>query len=666
MNNSKNIYSFLPFIFLIILITLVPLSITMYFENPVDLVKRAAFIIAASLLIISALIISANSALSEKKEISVNLKLYIDIPVLILLLTLVISTIFSRSPLLSTFGQYQREIGLITFIYLTFIYIISSAIFEDKSRLRSFVLAAELVCVTLSIYSIMQMAGLDPFELQPPGHDRPITTFGNPVFFGGFLVLVIPFSVMNISGKSNRIMVTVFPLIILAGIMNSGTRSAYIALIAEAVMIILILYFNRKEEYRKNKIKLFKKIIIILSGVIIAFVIFMLFFSDSFLAKRVLSIFEPGKNPRLTLWQDSFRVFLKYPFTGTGLAMFSSAFEEFYSNNLRLIERSGYFDHPHNNYLFFLYTAGLPGLAAYVFFLFRLLKSAIKNAVNSGDKLATALFTAFSSMFTGYCVYGLTNFDEITIYLYLFVFAGAFRSSIESKTWEIKLKSIIAPFMAVPAVIAAVYFIFSAVNDLKADRFFKIGNNLIKQGKFAEAVYNMNTAIAVNNYYSDYKYALAYTVYRQCFSSETMSQETKNNLLGQSVAQLEGIKNSHYFLNEINGLLSLIYYEMGNTTEAIRLENEVFSRDSVNINYRINLARYYLKAGNIAHAEELITYVLNNRPRSTEAYMTAAYVYFKKGDLQKSFELCNEILLYEPDNKFAQKLLGEINNPTNK
>ena len=129
MNNSKNIYSFLPFIFLIILITSVPLSITMYFENPVDLVKRAAFIIAASLLIISALIISANSALSEKKEISVNLKLYIDIPVLILLLTLVISTIFSRSPLLSTFGQYQREIGLITFIYLTFIYIISSSSF---------------------------------------------------------------------------------------------------------------------------------------------------------------------------------------------------------------------------------------------------------------------------------------------------------------------------------------------------------------------------------------------------------------------------------------------------------------------------------------------------------------------------------------------------------
>jgi len=51
-------YSYIPFYLLMLLITSVPFAISMYFENPVDLVKSSAFEITGALFIILTLVIS--------------------------------------------------------------------------------------------------------------------------------------------------------------------------------------------------------------------------------------------------------------------------------------------------------------------------------------------------------------------------------------------------------------------------------------------------------------------------------------------------------------------------------------------------------------------------------------------------------------------------------
>ena len=375
----------------------------------------------------------------------------------------------------------------------------------------------------------------------------------------------------------------------------------------------------------------------------------------------MLSLFSSSNNPRLVLWQDSFGIFLKYPLTGTGIAMFSFAFEEFYSNRLRLLERTGYFDHPHNNYLYMLYSMGLVGLLAYLSILLQAIRRCLANIFRKDHDTERIVFLAFAAFITGYCVYGLTNFDDISILLYFFVFLSALKAADGEKTNEFSVNPKVISLIAIPVILVCSLNVYSSINDLKADRFFKLGNNLINQGKFAEALYNMNTAIAMNDYYTDYKYALAYTVYRQVFSSETMPKETKMNLLNQAARQVEGLKNSHYFTNESNSLLSLIYYEMDREQEAKALESEVLRKDSVNITYRINLARFYIKKGDLNKADELMNVVLELRPRSPDAYLTAAYLNFKKGNTELAKSFCQQILTAEPGNQFAIKLLGEIN-----
>ncbi len=642
----------------------VPLAITFYFENPVDLVKKSAFIIMGSFFIIFSLALYIDSRGRTENKFTFELNKPFDIPVLLFVFAVILSTIFSINPAVSIFGQYQREIGMITFLYLVLIYFISSGILKEERRFTAFFVVTELLAVFISVYSFIQMAGMDPFGIQQPGQDRPVSTFGNAVFMGGFLTLIFPFSVLNVSAKNNKILKLLFPAVILAGIIISGTRSAYFAVTAEIAAILLVYFLINKKKTapgdKKQFANRFKILFIASASAAVLLILYIIIFPNSFLSSRIVSIFYTTDNPRLELWKESFSLFYKYPFTGTGLAMFSSAFEEFYSNRLRLLESSAYFDHPHNNYLFILYSMGIPGLAAYVGILVLAVKRCIKN-IFRGDNIESKIkFTAFLAFITGYCVYGLTNFDDITILLYLFIFLAALRSQDTGSTKSLSINTKFVAIISIPVILLSAFNIYSSINDLKADRFFKLGNNLIKQGKFAEAVYNMNTAIALNDRFTDYKYALAYTVYRQCFASEVISKENKLNMLNQAAQQVEGIKNSHYFINESKALLSLIFYEMERNDEAKALENEVLTKDSVNISYRISLARYYMKKGDYTRAGELMNVVMAIRPKSPDAYLTAAYLHFKTGNLETAKLLCRQILAVEPANQFALKLLSDI------
>lgn len=666
MDTRTNNLTYIPFYFFVLLIISVPFAITMYFENPVDLVKMSAFIILGSFFIMFSLIIFIEDKLRNNSKLTFAVNRSFDIPVLLFLAAAIFSTVFSINPKVSVFGQYQRQIGLITFLYLGIIYFLSSGILQERKRFILLFSLAEIIAVAVSLYSFLQLSGNDPFGIQQPGVDRPVSTFGNAVFFGGFLTLIFPFSALNISAKKNNIVKILFPAVILTGIILSGTRSAYLALAAEiAVIIVIYLLVNKSKErtgeVTSNAGKNIKNILFIAGGALLVLILYIIIFPGSFLSGRILSIFSSSNNPRLVLWQESFNIFYRYPLFGTGAALFSSAFEEFYSGRLRLLERTGYFDHPHSNFLYMLYSMGIIGFLAYLSVLVFSIRRCFMNIFRGGVSEARIVFIAFTAFLTGYIVYGLSNFDDISMLLYFFVFVAALKAADTEKTKEVEVNSSLTAAVSIPLILVCSFNIYSSINDMKADRFFKLGSNLIKQGKFAEAVYSMNTAIALNDYYTDYKYMLSYTVYRQCFSSETMPRESKMNLLNQAARQVEGLKNSHYFINECDALLSLIYYEMEREQEAKAFELKVLEKDPVNITYRINLARYYIKKGDLNKAEELMNVVMDLRPKSLDAYLNAAYLNFKQGNIEAAKNYCEQILINEPGNPFAVKLLSEIN-----
>lgn len=660
MIEHQKIFYRIPFYFFLAFIFILPLSILTYFENPVDLLRSSMLKIFGTIFISALLMNSIKNFFQSKANFIVYFNRTLDTPVILFGGAVIISVIFSISPSVSIWGQYQRQFSLITYIYILLIYFSAFTFIQKETNCKTILRVFELSAVFASLYAFLQVAGIDPLRIQPPGIERPISTFGNPVFLGGFLVILFPFSILNISLKKSLTLRILCPVIILGGIIISGTRSAYIALFIEIIILILLLLIeNKKDILHSKELKL---ISIISTSVFIIAVFYCIFYPDSFLVKRINIFIDFENNTRFILWRDSINVFTKYPITGSGVAAFSMAFEEFYSTKLRLVESSSYFDHPHNNFLNILYTMGVFGIVAYMLIIIQSIRICLRYLFNNGRKEHKMIYTSFLISIAGYCAYGLTNFDDLTIVIYFFVLISLIKSFDRNNIQAVKIHKIIFFIVTIPMFIFLISNAYIAINNLRADRFFKTGNDLIKQGNLTESLKKINKAIMLNGECTDYKFAVSYIVYRHCFSSENIAQDYKMNLLNQAASQIENISMKHYFKNECDALLSLIYYEMGKENEGILLENKVFSKDSVNITYRINLARYYMKIGNLHKAEELIELPLKLRPTSVDVNLCAAYLNIKMGNTEKARIYCEKVLAGEPQNKYAIKVLKEINN----
>jgi len=679
----------LSFWFLLLLVAAVPLAISTYFQNPDDLVKSVTLKIVGGLFIVVTLAATFTDASwrsrfrrnpgwdkvsgSRRRVYAFPEGSAIDLAVLFFLAAATLSTVLSIDPLVSLFGQYQRQVGLISFLYVVGVYFLSPFALENEERVRTIFRVMEGAAVLLSIYAVLQVLGSDPFALQPArGAKRPVATFGNPIFVGGFLVSVFPFSLLNISQKKNIFLRTLFPIIILGGIVVSQTRSAYLALAAEAILLAIIyLRLSRKrrvwDERKDRAVRVgMKRILMLLVWATASAAAISIVFPHNEFTRRVVSILGAENNPRWLLWRDSFQVFKKYPIFGPGIAMFPTAFEEFYSHELRWAEAGKYFDHPHNNFMFMLCSMGILGLLAYAAIIVQGMRMAIRNFFDREKERRRLAFAAFCAFFIGYAVYGITNFDDITMILYLFVILAALRVLIAKNGSTGESMRVSRTFVFFRRVLAGVIILlvffnmYDSINELRADRHFKSANLFFAGNNFKESVSNMNRAIELNNYCAAYKFALAYNIYKFCAANETLPRDAKLNLLNQASGEVKKAKQRHYFRNECDALMSLVYYEMGRQEEAERLKANLLDRDSINVNYRLQLARYYIKAGRWSDAQEQVNVALKVQTKNVETFLTAALLSLKLKKRDEAILYCEKVLELDPDNQIARRILSEM------
>ena len=132
-------------------------------------------------------------------EIQQRLRQPLILPILALLFVSGFATVFSINPYLSLVGTYKRYGGFIsTIVYISLFFIIIH--FIDKKRLRSLFNVIILTACLASIYGILQHFGLDLYRWSTSfGYGiRVSSTFGHPVFFAAFLIMVIPLVLIKI------------------------------------------------------------------------------------------------------------------------------------------------------------------------------------------------------------------------------------------------------------------------------------------------------------------------------------------------------------------------------------------------------------------------------------------------------------------------------------
>ena len=120
------------------------------------------------------------------------------LPVFIVVLIYLISSILSVAPRTSLLGSYQRLQGT----YSTFSYIVIFAMIAARMRTRAqlfrLVTVVIVTSIPVSLYGLLQRYELDPLPWGGDTSSRIAGHMGNSIFIGAYLTMVIPLTAMRV------------------------------------------------------------------------------------------------------------------------------------------------------------------------------------------------------------------------------------------------------------------------------------------------------------------------------------------------------------------------------------------------------------------------------------------------------------------------------------
>lgn len=242
--------------------------------------------------------------------------------------TLFISTALSTNPLDSLFGNNPYFQGL---IFYTFLYLFYLIVKTFKINLKTYSLTLVISALIVSLLAISQWIQLNFLgQFIPTYAGRVVSTFGQPNFYAGYLLLILPFCYFLFTQKEKNLKVIgwVSGLIIYIGIMVSYSRTA----------VFLSLFLLTLVLVDQLRVKIFHVFIL---TCFIAAIILSINFSSGFIYDHFLKPLST-KNPDLTkesvedrvyIWPQAVKIALQKPLPGFGLDNIDSAFSQYFEKN---------------------------------------------------------------------------------------------------------------------------------------------------------------------------------------------------------------------------------------------------------------------------------------------------------------------------------------------
>lgn len=199
--------------------------------------------------------------------------------------------------------------------------------------------------------------GIDPFVWRGAFGERVFSTYGNPNFYGDFLVIVFPTLLMQYL-KTWKWSYLPLMAMLLLNLAMTGTKGAWLgfAMVLFVFGLIGFLYFPTLKPYRM-------KVAGVLAFGILAFV----GVTAKDLANRVVSV-----NFRLFTWEATWEMIRTQPLTGTGIGSFPPIYPAFRRPPIFHIEgkHNTETDHAENEYIERLFDDGILGFGIFLWMVF--------------------------------------------------------------------------------------------------------------------------------------------------------------------------------------------------------------------------------------------------------------------------------------------------------
>lgn len=327
------------------------------------------------------------------------------------IVALVVTSISGIDPLKSIIGKEPYFQGLVLYAFLfVFFILISQSNIKIKNLALIYIISSFLVSLT----AIREWVGINLLGYQIPSYGgRVVSTFGQPNFYAGFLLLSLPFFQILLKEDAKWPVMAGFLLSILA-IILSESRVAFLLL-----SILLLIFLIRELPW--------KKLMFVICGVILLSVTtFAIFFEAGFLEKEFKNTSQTinpdltkiGVEKRYYFWPILWEFVLQRPVLGYGLENIAPVFNRYFETNKHILFEENlkvkpylfglkdlYLDRSHNYILDLLLFSGILGLLAWIYLVALLFWKTKRNKILLVSLIMYLIWTAFQNQSVVHLIY---------------------------------------------------------------------------------------------------------------------------------------------------------------------------------------------------------------------------------------------------------------------
>ncbi len=377
---------------------------------------------------------------------------------------------------LGVLGQSERLEGAVTVALYALVYGITLQVVRRVRDARVLAAALATAAVVLSVYGLVQFAGLDPtgYSHEAFGFDlrRAFATTGNPNFLAGLLVLALPVTAALACGQSGwrRVAWTAGAFVIAGALFATFTRGAWLAVGVQAVVVAYLL----RHRWRGIRLTSAARMTLI-AGIVVTLAIVGVSLASSGeinVAERISSAFVRNDSTaeRVLIADVAFDAVGERPVLGYGPDSFLPAFREHRTTEYAdTFGETATMNNAHSWLLQYMVALGIPGALLLAAALGLGLVRGRPRSAAAGESSASpgsALMAAIWVGCIGACVHFIFNVGVLGVTLPLFVMLGVIMAP-AARDIDVA-GGVRIPAVAVAAALT-VLVAFGAVSALRAD-----------------------------------------------------------------------------------------------------------------------------------------------------------------------------------------------------
>jgi len=456
-------------------------------------------------------------------------------------------------------------------------------------------------------------------QIDVPYMDRPMSTFGNPIFFAAYLILLIPIVISYCAASKNRIMKFisfVAGLAMLTAVFLAKTRAAWLGLGVGMTLWIFLFEHNRGwklSKYLISNIKIIGIVVVMLS----AGHFFLRAFSSPYgrmlgSGKAYFTGIINRQQAHLLIWRDSIKMWQANPVAGVGLGGFYTNFPKYASEELKAVWPQGRFivNDAHNEYLQLLTETGILGFGVFMILIVSVFIQTIR-------------------------IWKKSNSEER---IYLAGFAAGSAALLTQNIFSVDMRFAVSS--------AYLFFVFGLIGGLEKDAVVAEFKKSIFLRVLLAAMTAAGGVYLFRNMIKPYRAYYALKQEKDFFDDKVLEP-------AKTIEELSVLLNKHPDEPKIHEKLGWVYAKEKDWNMAIKHYEKARELNPRLVGAYNNLGNIYFHLNNRDKAIEFYRMAVSIEPNTIDAWLNMGIAYYNKGMLKEAADALKEALKIDPNNSKA-------------